>query len=62
MGMGCFAEAEVAGRAGQERQAADVVTRRGGHVVIGCIGDAGCREAGELSAHRWQMWVCLTPM
>lgn len=42
MGMGCFAEAEVAGRAGQERQAADVVARRGGHVVIGRIGNAGC--------------------
>lgn len=41
MGMGCLAEAEVAGRARQESQAADVVTRRGTHVVIGRIGNAG---------------------
>lgn len=55
VGMGRFAEAEVAGRARQERQAADVVARRGGHVVIGCVRDTGCREAGELSAHQRQM-------
>lgn len=41
VGMGCFAEAEVAGRARQESQAADVVTSRGSHVVVGCIGNAG---------------------
>lgn len=41
MGMGCLAEAEVAGRARQESQAADVVTCRGTHVVIGRIGNAG---------------------
>lgn len=51
VGMGCFAEAEVTGRARQERQAADVVARRGGHVVVGCIRDTGCGWAGELSAH-----------
>jgi len=42
VGVGCFAEAEVAGRAGQARQAADVVACRGGHVVVGRVGDAGC--------------------
>lgn len=41
VGMGCLAEVEVAGRARQESQAADVVARRGCHVVVGCIGNAG---------------------
>lgn len=52
VGMGCLAEAEVAGRARQEGQAADVVTRRGSHVVIGCVGNAGWGGTGELSAHQ----------
>lgn len=48
--MGCFAEAKVAGGAGQECQATDVVTRSRGQVVVGRIGNAGCGEAGKQSA------------
>lgn len=50
VGMGCFAEAKMAGGAGQECQATDVVACSRGQVVIGRIGNAGCGEAGKQSA------------
>lgn len=62
MGMGCLAEAEVAGRARQESQAADVVARRGGHVVVGCVGNTGCGGQKRFQHIDKKMWLCLTLM
>lgn len=59
VGMGCLAEVEVAGRPGQEGQAADVVTRRGGHVIVGCIGNAGWGGQESFQHIDKKKWVCL---